>query len=195
MRAPSGNGRFEELRGLMREGGLHTVCEEARCPNIGECWGRGTATFQIMGDVCTRACRYCAVTSGRPETAPEPLEPLRVARAVAADGAAPRGRHLGRPRRPARPRRRPLRRHHPRHPPARRPTAASRCWCPTSSASGRRRCGSCSRRRPTSSTTTSRRPSTCTGGCGRRATTARRSTCSTAPRTCGRSCTPPVRRS
>ena len=66
----------------MREGGLHTVCEEARCPNIGECWGRGTATFQIMGDVCTRACRYCAVTSGRPETAPEPLEPLRVARAV-----------------------------------------------------------------------------------------------------------------
>ncbi len=66
----------------MREGGLHTVCEEARCPNIGECWGRGTATFQIMGDVCTRACRYCAVTSGRPETAPEPLEPLRVARTV-----------------------------------------------------------------------------------------------------------------
>ena len=64
----------------MRDGGLHTVCEEARCPNIGECWGRGTATFQIMGDVCTRACRYCAVTSGRPEGAPEPLEPLRVAR-------------------------------------------------------------------------------------------------------------------
>jgi lipoyl synthase len=82
VRAPSGNGRFEELRGLMREGGLHTVCEEARCPNIGECWGRGTATFQIMGDVCTRACRYCAVTSGRPEKAPEPLEPLRVARTV-----------------------------------------------------------------------------------------------------------------
>ena len=66
----------------MRDGGLHTVCEEARCPNIGECWGRGTATFQIMGDVCTRACRYCAVTSGRPEGAPEPLEPLRVARAA-----------------------------------------------------------------------------------------------------------------
>src|SRR5689334_25253164 len=82
VRAPSPNGRFTELRGLMREGGLHTVCEEARCPNIGECWGRGTATFQILGDVCTRACRYCAVTSGRPESAPEPLEPLRVARAV-----------------------------------------------------------------------------------------------------------------
>jgi lipoyl synthase len=82
VRAPSRNGRFEELRGVMRGGGLHTVCEEARCPNIGECWGRGTATFQIMGDVCTRACRYCAVTSGRPESVPEPLEPLRVARAV-----------------------------------------------------------------------------------------------------------------
>jgi len=82
VRAPSGNTRFAELKGIMREGGLHTVCEEARCPNIGECWGRGTATFQIMGEVCTRACRYCAVTSGRPEGAPEPLEPLRVARAV-----------------------------------------------------------------------------------------------------------------
>ncbi|HET6849755.1 MAG TPA: lipoyl synthase [Gaiellales bacterium] len=82
VRAPSGNTRFAELKGIMREGGLHTVCEEARCPNIGECWGRGTATFQIMGEVCTRACRYCAVTSGRPEGAPEPLEPARVARAV-----------------------------------------------------------------------------------------------------------------
>ena len=82
VRAPSHNTRFQELAGIMREGGLHTVCEEARCPNIGECWGRGTATFQILGDVCTRACRYCAVTSGRPEGAPEPLEPLRVARAV-----------------------------------------------------------------------------------------------------------------
>jgi lipoyl synthase len=82
VRAPSGNTRFAELSGIMREGGLHTVCEEARCPNIGECWGRGTATFQIMGEVCTRACRYCAVTSGRPEHAPEPLEPMRVAHAV-----------------------------------------------------------------------------------------------------------------
>jgi lipoyl synthase len=82
VRAPSSNTRFAELKDIMRSGGLHTVCEEARCPNIGECWGRGTATFQIMGDVCTRACRYCAVTSGRPEKAPEPLEPLRVARAV-----------------------------------------------------------------------------------------------------------------
>jgi lipoic acid synthetase len=86
VRAPSANGRYAELRGIMREGGLHTVCEEARCPNIGECWGRGTATFQILGDVCTRACRYCAVTSGRPDSPPEPLEPLRVARAVARMG-------------------------------------------------------------------------------------------------------------
>jgi lipoyl synthase len=86
VRAPSANGRYTELRGIMRGAGLHTVCEEARCPNIGECWGRGTATFQILGDVCTRACRYCAVTSGRPESAPEPLEPLRVARAVARMG-------------------------------------------------------------------------------------------------------------
>jgi lipoyl synthase len=83
VRAPSRNGRFAELQGIMREGGLHTVCEEARCPNIGECWGRGTATFQILGDTCTRACRYCAVTSGRPDAPPEPLEPLRVAQAAA----------------------------------------------------------------------------------------------------------------
>ncbi len=82
VRAPSANTRFGELRGIMREGGLHSVCEEARCPNIGECWGRGTATFQILGDTCTRACRYCAVHSGRPERPPEPLEPLRVAQAV-----------------------------------------------------------------------------------------------------------------
>ncbi|HUZ84528.1 MAG TPA: lipoyl synthase [Gaiellales bacterium] len=82
VRAPSANTRFPELREIMREGGLHTVCEEARCPNLGECWGRGTATFQIMGETCTRACRYCAVDSGRPAAAPEPLEPLRVARAV-----------------------------------------------------------------------------------------------------------------
>jgi lipoic acid synthetase len=82
VRAPSANTRFGELQDIVRDGSLHTVCEEARCPNIGECWGRGTATFQILGEVCTRACRYCAVTSGRPESAPEPLEPLRVARAV-----------------------------------------------------------------------------------------------------------------
>ena len=70
----------------MREGGLHTICEEARCPNIGECWGRGTATFQILGDTCTRACRYCYVHSGKPDGPPDPLEPLRLAQAAAQMG-------------------------------------------------------------------------------------------------------------
>jgi lipoic acid synthetase len=64
---------------------LHTVCEEARCPNIGECWGAGTATFMILGDVCTRSCGFCSVKTGRPGPLDE-AEPLRVARAVAALG-------------------------------------------------------------------------------------------------------------
>jgi lipoic acid synthetase len=83
VRAPRVDSRYFEVRGLLREGRLHTICEEASCPNIGECWGRGTATFQILGDVCTRACRYCDVTSGRPEGQPDPLEPLRLAQAAA----------------------------------------------------------------------------------------------------------------
>ena len=65
---------------------LHTICEEARCPNISECWGRGTATFQILGDTCTRACRYCYVNSGKPEHPPDPLEPLRLAQTAAQMG-------------------------------------------------------------------------------------------------------------
>src|ERR1700745_784601 len=83
VRAPSRDGRYFEVKDLMREGGLHTICEEARCPNIGECWGRGTATFQILGDTCTRACRYCYVHSGKPDAPPDPLEPLRLAQAAA----------------------------------------------------------------------------------------------------------------
>ena len=83
VRAPSANSRYFEVKGLMREGGLVTICEEARCPNIGECWGRGTATFQILGDTCTRACRYCYVHSGKPDGPPDPLEPLRLAQAAA----------------------------------------------------------------------------------------------------------------
>jgi lipoic acid synthetase len=67
----------------MRELNLHTVCEEARCPNIGECWEQGTATFMILGDVCTRACGYCAVGHGRPQ-AVDTAEPARVAHAVTA---------------------------------------------------------------------------------------------------------------
>jgi lipoic acid synthetase len=65
----------------MRDLGLHTVCEEARCPNIGECWHHGTATFMILGDICTRACAYCAVSHGRPH-APDSAEPVRVGEAV-----------------------------------------------------------------------------------------------------------------
>src|SRR5262245_28672480 len=71
-----------ELKQLVRERRLHTVCEEARCPNIFDCWNRGTATFMILGAVCTRACRFCAVTSGRP-TELDLGEPLRVAESVA----------------------------------------------------------------------------------------------------------------
>jgi lipoic acid synthetase len=83
VRAPSATSQYFEVKNLMREGGLVTICEEARCPNIGECWGRGTATFQILGDTCTRACRYCYVHSGKPDEPPDPLEPLRLAQAAA----------------------------------------------------------------------------------------------------------------
>ena len=80
VRLPAGP-RYTELKSMMRTMDLHTVCEEARCPNIGECWGHGTATFMILGDVCTRACRYCAVTSGKPQTL-DVAEPKRVGEAV-----------------------------------------------------------------------------------------------------------------
>ena len=82
VRAPSADSRYFDVRKLIHGQGLHTICEEARCPNISECWGRGTATFQILGDTCTRACRYCYVHSGRPEHPPDPLEPLRLAHAA-----------------------------------------------------------------------------------------------------------------
>jgi lipoic acid synthetase len=83
VRAPRSDSRYHDVRKLIHGAGLHTICEEARCPNIGECWGRGTATFQILGDTCTRACRYCYVHSGRPESPPDPLEPLRLAQTAA----------------------------------------------------------------------------------------------------------------
>ena len=79
VRAPSANGRYFDVKKLIHGASLNTICEEARCPNIAECWGRGTATFQILGETCTRACRYCYVHSGRPELPPDPLEPLRLA--------------------------------------------------------------------------------------------------------------------
>ena len=83
VRAPSADSQYLDVKKLIHGSGLHTVCEEARCPNISECWGRGTATFQILGDTCTRACRYCYVNSGKPEHPPDPLEPLRLATAAA----------------------------------------------------------------------------------------------------------------
>jgi lipoyl synthase len=82
VRAP-GSPSYLRLKSLMRDLQLHTVCEEAQCPNIGECWNHGTATFMILGDVCTRACAYCAVAHGRPAPA-DPAEPERVANAVRA---------------------------------------------------------------------------------------------------------------
>jgi lipoic acid synthetase len=86
VRAPSADSRYFDVRKLIHGASLHTICEEARCPNIAECWGRGTATFQILGDTCTRACRYCYVHSGRPDGPPDPLEPLRLAAAAAKMG-------------------------------------------------------------------------------------------------------------
>jgi lipoic acid synthetase len=82
VRAP-GSENYLRLRGVMRGLGLHTVCEEAHCPNIGECWHHGTATFMIMGDVCTRACGYCNVTHGAP-LALDPHEADKLASAVEA---------------------------------------------------------------------------------------------------------------
>ena len=84
VKAPGGS-NYLELRDLLRGSQLHTVCEEAHCPNIGECWERRTATFMVLGDICTRACAYCAVTSGRP-TGLELQEPVRLAETVARMG-------------------------------------------------------------------------------------------------------------
>lgn len=80
VRFPAG-GNYERIRVLMREQELNTVCEEARCPNIGDCWSRGTATFMILGDTCTRSCGFCAVKTGRPGTL-DREEPRRVALAI-----------------------------------------------------------------------------------------------------------------
>ena len=74
-------GALHQVRSVMGRGGLHTVCDEARCPNRSECFSRGTATFLIMGDVCTRACRYCSIAHGRPRTL-DADEPAQLASAV-----------------------------------------------------------------------------------------------------------------
>ena len=84
VRAP-GSDNYLRLKAVMKDLRLHTVCEEARCPNIGECWHHGTATFMILGDVCTRACAYCAVSHGKPNEL-DAAEPERVADAIARMG-------------------------------------------------------------------------------------------------------------
>jgi len=81
-----GGERYQELKRIMRTLDLHTVCESARCPNMGECWDHGTATFMILGNICTRACGFCAVPSGKPVGPPDEEEPVRVAEAAARMG-------------------------------------------------------------------------------------------------------------
>lgn len=81
-----GGERYQDLKRTMRTLDLHTVCESARCPNMGECWEHGTATFMILGDICTRACGFCAVPSGKPIGPPDEEEPTRVAEAAARMG-------------------------------------------------------------------------------------------------------------
>ena len=82
VRAASEGSRFHHIKRILREANLHTVCEEASCPNIGECFGKGTATFMILGDLCTRRCPFCDVAHGRPNP-PDAEEPLHLARTIA----------------------------------------------------------------------------------------------------------------
>jgi lipoic acid synthetase len=81
VRAPGG-AAFQQVKQILREQGLHTVCEEAACPNIGECFGKGTATFMILGSLCTRRCPFCDVAHGKP-LPPDPAEPLHLAQSIA----------------------------------------------------------------------------------------------------------------
>lgn len=82
VKAPGGE-NYTRLKGLLRELKLHTVCEEAGCPNVAECWGGGTATVMLMGDLCTRGCKFCHVKSGNPRGVLDPLEPVNTAKAIA----------------------------------------------------------------------------------------------------------------
>ena len=81
VRMPGGE-RYAQIKARARELKLHTVCEEAQCPNIGECWSGGTATFMVLGDTCTRGCRFCAVATARNPPPPDPAEPVNVAEAI-----------------------------------------------------------------------------------------------------------------
>ncbi len=85
VRLPSG-AEYVRIKNLTSQLNLATVCEEARCPNIAECWGGGTATIMLMGDVCTRGCRFCNVKTGKPKTPPDPNEPQHVAKAISSMG-------------------------------------------------------------------------------------------------------------
>lgn len=76
-----GGGKYKQVRSIVDEHKLHTICQSGHCPNIAECWGAGSATFMILGNVCTRSCGFCNVATGRPE-APDPFEPARVSRSV-----------------------------------------------------------------------------------------------------------------
>jgi lipoyl synthase len=87
VKAPGENPRYQEIKNLLRKQKLHTVCEEASCPNIGECFGKGTATFMILGDICTRRCPFCDVAHGRP-LAPDAEEPAHLAETIALLGLA-----------------------------------------------------------------------------------------------------------
>jgi lipoic acid synthetase len=80
VKLPTGE-NYKKVRGLVSEHKLHTICESGNCPNMGECWGEGTATFMILGNTCTRSCGFCAVATGRPDEA-DPFEPARVAQSV-----------------------------------------------------------------------------------------------------------------
>ena len=80
VKLPTGEG-YKKVRELVSDHKLHTICESGNCPNMGECWGAGTATFMILGNTCTRSCGFCAVATGKPEAA-DPFEPVRVARSV-----------------------------------------------------------------------------------------------------------------
>ncbi len=85
VRLPSG-GRYESINNIVRTHKLNTVCAESKCPNIAECWSSGTATLMLMGSVCTRACKFCSVSTGNPQGWLDPLEPIKVADAVALMG-------------------------------------------------------------------------------------------------------------
>ena len=134
LRAPAPVGQnYRELKQLITDLKLHTVCESAACPNVGECWNRRTATFMILGNVCTRRCGFCAVQKGGPLPV-DYDEPRRVAEAVAHHGIALRRGHQRQPRRPQRWRRGTFRAHHRSHPRSAFPAARSKFWCPISRA-------------------------------------------------------------